>query len=63
MKYENFEDVPVWQDAIDLSVRIFGVTEDPAFRGKAMSPIRFNGPVFPSRTTLPKALSGEQRPS
>jgi hypothetical protein len=28
MKYENFEDVPVWQDAIDLSVRIFELTED-----------------------------------
>jgi four helix bundle protein len=34
MKYENFEDVPVWQDAIDLSVRIFELTEDSAFLGK-----------------------------
>ena len=34
MKYENFEDVPVWQDAVDLSVRIFEVTEDRAFQGK-----------------------------
>jgi len=23
MKYKRFEDLPVWQDAIELSVRIF----------------------------------------
>lgn len=34
MKYENFEDVPVWQDAINLSVRVFEITEDRAFQGK-----------------------------
>lgn len=34
MKYENFEDVPVWQDAVELSVRIFELTEDKAFQGK-----------------------------
>ncbi len=34
MKYENFEDVPVWKDGIDLTVKIFEVTEDPAFRNK-----------------------------
>ncbi|MBM4152386.1 MAG: four helix bundle protein [Kiritimatiellaceae bacterium] len=34
MKYENFEDVPVWKDAIDLSVRIFALTEDRAFQGR-----------------------------
>lgn len=34
MKYENFEDVPVWQDGIDLTVKVFELTEDPAFRGQ-----------------------------
>jgi four helix bundle protein len=34
MKYENFEDVPVWQDAVGLSVRIFELTEDRAFQGR-----------------------------
>lgn len=34
MKYENFETVPVWQDAVDLSVRIFEMTEDRAFQRK-----------------------------
>ncbi|MBI2440067.1 MAG: four helix bundle protein [Lentisphaerae bacterium] len=34
MKYERFEDVPVWQDSADLAVEIFELTEDPAFRHK-----------------------------
>lgn len=34
MKYENFEDVPVWKDGIDLTVKVFELTEDPAFRGQ-----------------------------
>lgn len=34
MKYENFEDVPVWRDAINLSVRIFEITEAPVFQGR-----------------------------
>ncbi len=34
MKYENFEDVPVWNDGVDLTARIFEVTEDRAFRGR-----------------------------
>ena len=34
MKYENFEDVPVWKAAVDLSVAVFALTEDAAFRGR-----------------------------
>jgi len=34
MKYENFEDVPVWNDGVDLTAMVFETTEDPAFRGK-----------------------------
>lgn len=34
MKYENFEDVPVWKDGISLTVNVFAVTEHPAFRGR-----------------------------
>lgn len=32
MKYKRFEDLPVWQDAIDLAVRIFALTAKPVFR-------------------------------
>ncbi len=34
MKYKNFEDVPVWQAGIDLTTRIFQLTDDKAFRFK-----------------------------
>jgi four helix bundle protein len=32
MKYERFEDLPVWKDAIELAVRVFALTAQPAFR-------------------------------
>lgn len=35
MKYERFEDLPVWKDAIELAVQVFALTEDEAFKGKA----------------------------
>jgi len=34
MKYKNFEDVPVWKAGVDLTVKIFEVTENPVFRGR-----------------------------
>jgi four helix bundle protein len=34
MKYENFEDVPVWKDGIELTVKVFELTADPAFRNQ-----------------------------
>jgi len=33
MKYTRFEDLPVWQDAIELAVRVFALTCRPVFRG------------------------------
>lgn len=32
MKYKRFEDLPVWQDAIELAVKVFAFTAKPAFR-------------------------------
>lgn len=32
MKYARFEELPVWQDAIELAVRIFTFTKRPVFR-------------------------------
>jgi four helix bundle protein len=32
MKYKRFEDLPVWQDAIDLAVRVFALTRKAVFR-------------------------------
>ncbi len=34
MKYENFEDVPVWKDGITLTSRVFQITEDRSFQGR-----------------------------
>jgi four helix bundle protein len=34
MKYERFEDLPVWQAAIKLAVGIYALTEEEAFKGK-----------------------------
>ena len=31
MKYERFEDLPVWKDAIELGVRVYKLTEDRFF--------------------------------
>ncbi len=32
MKYNRFEELPVWQDAIELAVRVFAFTAKPVFR-------------------------------
>jgi four helix bundle protein len=35
MKYKSFEDLPVWQAAVDLARRTYTLTEHQAFRGHA----------------------------
>ena len=32
MKYSHFEELPVWKDAIQLAVKVFALTSQPAFR-------------------------------
>jgi four helix bundle protein len=34
MTYQRFEDLPVWQAAMELAVRVFALTEDRAFANK-----------------------------
>ena len=34
MKYQRFEDLPVWQAAIRLGREVYGLTEDPAFKNR-----------------------------
>ena len=34
MKYERFEQLPVWQAAIELARRIYGLSAKPEFRGQ-----------------------------
>jgi hypothetical protein len=33
MKYSRFEELPVWQDAIELAIRIFELTDHAEFKG------------------------------
>jgi four helix bundle protein len=35
MKYSRFEELPVWQAAIELAVRVFALTAKPCFRRHA----------------------------
>jgi four helix bundle protein len=35
MKYRSFEDLPVWKDAIELAVGIFGLAAGACFKGHA----------------------------
>jgi len=34
MKYQRFEDLPVWKSAVELAVRIYEITEGEVFKGK-----------------------------
>ena len=34
MKYRRFEDLPVWNDAIDLAVQVYALTARPEFKSK-----------------------------
>src|SRR5271167_2663639 len=34
MKYGRFEQLPVWQAAIDLAAAVYALTEKPPFRGR-----------------------------
>ena len=34
MKYQRFEDLPVWQAAIRLGCDVYSLTEDPAFKSR-----------------------------
>src|SRR5229473_7906565 len=33
MRYKRFEDLPVWNDAIELAVQIYALTSQPEFKG------------------------------
>ena len=34
MKYQRFEDLPVWRDAIELGQQVYALTENPAFKSR-----------------------------
>lgn len=34
MKYQRFEDLPVWKAGIELGLQVYSVTDDPAFKAR-----------------------------
>ena len=34
MTYDRFEDLPVWKASIEFAIRIYSLTEGPAFKGR-----------------------------
>jgi four helix bundle protein len=45
MKYNRFEELPVWKDAIELAVRVFRIIENPSFRGHSGTRIQLENAV------------------
>ena len=60
MKYENFEDVPVWNDGVDLTAKVFEVTEDPAFRGRGDIANQIQRAALSVPNNISKGSSGAQ---
>ncbi len=45
MKYDRFEQLPVWQACIDLAVQVYAMTGKPVFRRQRSLPFDFaHGP-------------------
>jgi len=61
VKYERFEDLPVWQAAIGLARRAYDLTEDPAFAESGDLTSNCVEQRSPIRTTLQRASNGERR--
>ena len=34
MKYQRFEDLPVWQAAVEMARSVYSLTDEPAFKGR-----------------------------
>ncbi len=54
MKYERFEQLPVWKAAIDLARRLYALTGRQDFGATGACVTRSSGLPFPFPTTLRK---------
>jgi hypothetical protein len=61
MKYNRFEDLPVWQDAIELAVRFMSSPREFNSDVDTVCAINLNEPLFLSQTTLQRVLNEAQR--
>lgn len=63
MKYSRFEELPAWQAAIELAIRIYNLTSRPAFKTRYSLKIKSSEQLSQFRITLLKALNAGQRKS
>ncbi len=61
MRYNRFEDLPVWQAAIELAVRVFDLTKHSAFKGHYDLKDQLERSAFPFPITLLRDLSAGQQ--
>jgi len=54
MKYDRFEDLPVWKSVIDLALAAFGLTDDRTFNFQG-DPREVFGAVDARAMTRPRA--------
>jgi hypothetical protein len=57
MKYNRFEELPVWKAAIELAVAVFALTAKPTFKTYASLRNQLSGLRFQSLTTSRRAVS------
>ena len=60
MRYKRFEDLPVWNSAIELAVAVYALTSKPQFKSHYGLKIKWSARQSQSQTTLPKASSVAQ---
>ncbi|MGH9450453.1 MAG: hypothetical protein ACRD11_07905 [Terriglobia bacterium] len=63
MKYERFEDLPVWRVNIDLASAIYALTDRAVFKRRYSLRTISSARQFLFPTTLQKALKGGQSKS
>jgi hypothetical protein len=57
MTYDRFEQLPVWQAAIDLGERVYAATEKPGFVGVTACATNSSEPLYQFPITSPRALN------
>lgn len=57
MRYNRFEELPVWQSAIEFALKVFDLTDKADFRGLGDTKGSWSEPQLPSSIILPKVLN------
>ena len=60
MKYTRFEDLPVWQAAIQLGRQVYALTEDAAFNSRSSLRYQMERAAVSVSNNIAKGLSEER---